>query len=77
MGHLNRLQGRLLPYPYTRTVHYGVPVHLSSVWPSHGPTGLYNDSRGSEADGPDKGASPIPGRLAHQGPVSERSTSEH
>ena len=35
--------------------------------------------KGSEADGPDKGnqASSIPGRLAHQGRVSERSTSEH
>ena len=56
----------------------GVPVHPPSFWPSHGPTGLYNDCIGSEADGPDKGnqTSPIPGRLADQGPVSERSTSE-
>ena len=37
------------------------------------------NGKGSEADGPDKGdqTSPIPGRLAYQGPVSERSTSEH
>ena len=41
--------------------------------------GLYNDCKGSEADGPDKGnqTSPIPRRLAYQGPVSERSPSEH
>ena len=54
----------------------GVPIHLPSFRPSHGPTGLYNDCKGSEADGPDK-SSPIPGRLAYQGPVSEGSTSEH
>ena len=57
----------------------GAPVHLSSIWPSHGPSVLYNDFKGSKADGPHKGnqASPIPGRLVHQGPVSESSTSEH
>ena len=57
----------------------GVPVHLPSFRPSHGATGLYNDCKESEADGPDKGnqTSLVPGRLAYQGPVSERSTSEH
>ena len=57
----------------------GVPVHLPSFWVSHGPTGLYNDCKGSEADGPAKGdqTSPVPGRLAYHGPVSERSTNEH
>ena len=56
-----------------------VSVHLPSFQLSHGPTGLYNDRKGSEGDGPHKGsqASPIPGRLAHQGPVSERSTSNN
>ena len=41
----------------------GALVHLPSFQPSHGPTGLYNDCKGSEADGPDKGnqTSPIPG----------------
>ena len=33
----------------------GVPVHLPSLRASHGPTGLYNDCKRSEADGPDKG----------------------
>ena len=33
----------------------GVPVHLSSLRASHGPTGLYNDRKRSEADGPVKG----------------------
>ena len=53
----------------------GVPVHLPSLSASHGPTGLYNDCKRSEADDPDKGkqTSPVPG-LAYQGPVSGRST---
>ena len=57
----------------------GVPVHLSSFQPNNVPTSLYNGCKGSEADGPDKGnqTSQIPGQLAHHGPVSERSTSEH
>ena len=57
----------------------GVPVHLPSFRASHGPSGLYNDCKRSEANGPYKGnqTSPIPGRLAYQGPVSGRSTSEH
>ena len=50
----------------------GVPVHLSSLQASHGPTGLYNDCKRSEADSPVKGnqTSPVPGRLAYQGTVS-------
>ena len=46
----------------------GVPVHLPSLRASHGPSGLNNDCKRSEADGPDKGnqTSPVPG-----------STSEH
>ena len=44
-----------------------------------GPTSLYNDCKGSEADGPHKGSqtSPIPGQQAYQGPVPEGGTSEH
>ena len=57
----------------------GVPVHLPSLRASHGPSGLYNDYKRSEADGPDKGNQtlPVPGRLTYQIPVSGRSTSEH
>ena len=38
-----------------------------------------NDCKRSEDDGPDKGSqtSPVPGRLAYQGPVSGKSTCEH
>ena len=54
-------------------------LHLPSFRTGHSPTGLYNDCKGSEADGPHKGnqASPVPGRLADQGPISGRSSSEH
>ena len=57
----------------------GVPIHLPSLRVSHGLSGLYNDCKRSEADGPHKGNQtlPVPGRLAYQGPVSGRKTSEH
>ena len=57
----------------------GVPVHRSSLRASHSNSGIYNDCKRSEADGPDKGnqTSPVPERLAYQGLVSGRSTSEH
>ena len=57
----------------------GVPVHLPSLRAKHSPAGLYNDCKRSEAVGPDKEnqTSSVPGRLAYQGPVSKRSTSEH
>ena len=57
----------------------GVSDHLSSIQTGHSPSGLYNDCKGSEANDPREGTwtSPIPGRLADQVPVSERSPSEH
>ena len=57
----------------------GVPVHLPPIWTSHSPPGLYNDCKGSEANGPLQRTqtSPIPGQLADQVPVSGGSTSEH
>ena len=56
-----------------------VSIHFLSLQTSHGPSGLYNDCKRGEADGPVKGnqTSPVPGRLADQGPVSGRSTSKH
>ena len=51
------------------------PVHLPSFQTVHSPSGLYNNCKGGEADDPQ--TSPIPGRLADQGPVSGRSPSEH
>ena len=57
----------------------GVLVHLPPFRTSHSPPGLYNDCKGSEANGPLEGAqtSPIPRRLADQVPVSGGSPSEH
>ena len=88
MGVVDRLIRRLPSHPHPPKLKEvpkvlpqvtGVPVRLSSLRASHSPTGLYNDCKRSEADGPDKGnqTSPVPGRLAYQGPVSGRSTSEH
>ena len=70
---------KLKEVPKVLSQFIGVPVRLPPFQPSHGPTGLYNDCKGSEADGPHMGsqASPIPGQLAYQGLVSERSPSEH
>ena len=41
----------------------GVPVHLPFVWTGHSPPGLYNDRKGSQANGPLQRTqtSPIPG----------------
>ena len=88
MGVVDRLIRRLPSHPHLPKLKEvpkvlpqvtGVPVHLPSLQASHSATGLYNDCKRSEADGPDKGnkTSPVPGRLAYQGPVSGRSTSEH
>ena len=57
----------------------GVSVHLPSLRANRGPSGLYNDCKRSEDDGPDKGyqTSPVPRRLAYQGQVLIRNTSEH
>ena len=57
----------------------GVPVHLPPIRTSHSAPGLYNDCKGSEANGPlqKTQTSPILGRLADQVPVSGGSPSEH
>ena len=57
----------------------GVPVHLPPIRTSHSAPGLYNDCKGSEANGPLQRTqtSPIPGRLADQVPVTGGSPSEH
>ena len=81
MGVVNRPIRRLPSHPHPPKLKevpkvlpkvIGVPVHIPSLRASHGPSGLYNDCKRSEADGPVKGnqTSPVPGRLAYQGPVS-------
>ena len=66
-------------HPNSRKYLTGVPVHLPPFRTSHSPPGLYNDCKGSEANGPLEGTQtlPIPGRLAAQFPVSGGSPSKH
>ena len=88
MGVIDRPSRRLPSHPHPPKLKElpkvlpqvaGVPVDLPSLWTSHSPSGLYNDCKRGEADGPVKGNqnSPVPGRLPDQGPVSGRSKSEH
>ena len=57
----------------------GVPVHIPPIRTGRSPPGLYNDCKGSEANGPLQRSqtSLIPGRLADQVPVSGVSPTEH
>ena len=88
MGVVDRLSRRLPSHPHSPKLKEiskvlpqvtSVSVHFPSLQTSHGPSALYNDCERGEADGPVKGnqTSPVPGRLADQGPVSGRSTSKH
>ena len=72
MGIVDRPVGRLPSHPQTPKLKEipkvlphvtGVPVHLPPFRTSHSPPGLYNDYKGSEANGPLEGTptSPIPG----------------
>ena len=85
MGVVNRPSRRLPSHPHPPKLKEvpkvlpqvaSVSVHFPSLLTSHGPSGLYNDCKRGEADGPVKGnqTSPVPGRLADQGPVSGRDT---
>ena len=64
---------------YLKFCHRSQVFQFTSLRTSHSPSGLYNDCKRGEADGPVKGnqTSPVPGRLADQGPISGRSTSKH
>ena len=88
MGIVNRPIRRLPSHPHPSKLKEipkvlpqvaGIPVHLPPFRTSHSPPGLYNDFKGSEANGPLQRtqSSPIPGRLADQVPVSGGSSSEH
>ena len=48
-------------------------IHLPPLRAGHGPSGVYNDCKRSEADSPDKGnqTSPVPGRLADRAQSQE------
>ena len=74
VGHLYRLQGRLLPHSYTGTVQEipkiscpgsNIPIQGSALWSVHGTLGIYSSSKRSETDGPLQGYKdpPVPRRL--------------
>ena len=80
MGVVDRPVRRLSSYPHPPKLNEvptvlprftGVHIHLLPFLPSHGPTGLCNNCKGSETDGSHKGTqtSPIPGRPAYHGPI--------
>ena len=74
VGHLNRFQGRLLPYTNTGTVQEiseiscprsDIPVQGPAFWSVHSTLGVYCDSKGGETDGQSQGYKnpPVPRRL--------------
>ena len=74
VGHLNRFQGRLLPYTNSGTVQEiseiscpgsDIPVQGPALWAVHSTLGVYCDSKGGETDGQSQGYKdpPVPRRL--------------
>ena len=72
--YLNRLQGRLLPYPYTGTVQeiseiscprLDIPVQGTALWSVHSTLGVHCNSKRGETDGHTQGYKdpPVPRRL--------------
>ena len=67
---------RLKKIPKVHPPSPNLAIFLSAFQASDSPTGLYNDIQRSEAIGTLQGnqTPPVPGRLAHQGAISERVT---
>ena len=74
VGHLNRLQSRLLPYTHPPDVPEisqiscpgsDLPVQSTALWPLNGPYGVHCNSQGSKTDGYKQGYKnpPVPRRL--------------
>ena len=64
VGYVHRLQGRLLPHPYTGTVQEisqipcpgsDIPVQGSTLWSVHSPHGIHCSDKGSKTDGHTEG----------------------
>ena len=64
VGYLNRLQGRLLPYPYTGTVQEiseiscpgsNIPIQSTALWSVHSTLGVHCSGKGGETDGNTQG----------------------
>ena len=82
MGVIDRPISRLPSHPHSPKLKEvpkvlpqvtSVSVHLPPLRAGHGPSGVYNDCKRSEADSPDKGnqTSPVPGRLADRAQSQE------
>ena len=74
VGHLNRFQGRLLPYTNTGTVQEiseiscprsDIPIQSTALWSVHSTLGVHCDSKRGETDGHTQGykSPPVPRRL--------------
>ena len=74
VDYLNRLQGHLLPYTYTRTIQEmpeishprsGIPVQGPAIRFVHSTLGVHHDPKGGETDGHTQGFKnpPVPRRL--------------
>ena len=80
MGYLNRFQGHLLPYTYTRTIQEmpeishprsGIPVQGSAFRFVHSTLGVHRDPKGGETDGHTQGYKypPVPRRLVGESQI--------
>ena len=80
VGHLDRFQGRLLPYTNTGTVQEiseiscprsDIPVQGSALWSVHSTLGVHCNSKRSETDGHSQGYKdpPVPRRLVGEGHI--------
>ena len=82
MGHLDRLQGRLLPYPNTGTIQKiseifhprpDIPIQGTTFRSVHSAFGIHCNSKGGETDGHAQGYKnpPIPRRLVGEGQIPQ------
>ena len=80
VGHLNRLQGRLLPYPNIGTIQEiseifhprpDIPIQSTTFRFVHSAFGVHCNSKGGETDGHAQGYKnpPIPRRLVGEGQI--------
>ena len=80
VGYLNRFQGYLLPYTYTRTIQEmpeishprsGIPVQGPAIRFVHSTLGAHCDTKGGETDGHTQGFRnpPVPRRLVGESQI--------
>ena len=80
VGHLNRFQGRLLPYSNTGTIQEiseiscpgsDIPIQSTAVLSVHSTLGVHCSSKGGETDGHTQGYKnpPVPRRLVGEGHI--------